>query len=311
MVKLLVLSRSAEDYERLLKAALPEIEMVLAKDPGAAEGSGLGCEIIFGDPRLIQPVLVKMKNLRWVQTMFAGVEQLLDPALRRDYILTNARGVFGGLMAEYVFGYLLHHERRIFQRHQAQQEHRWDGSTTGMLRGKTIGLLGVGSIGAHLAQTAKCFDMIVRGYTRSSEACPEVDAYYHGKALIEFAKGLDYLVGILPNTSGTRHIVDASLLNALPSRAVFINVGRGSTLDESALIEALTKKKIAGAILDVFQQEPLPPDHPFWNTPNLLLTFHTSAPSLPDDIARLFIENYRHYINGEELMYRVDFERGY
>ena len=311
MVKLLVLSRSAEDYERLLKAALPEIEMVLAKDPGAAEGSGLGCEIIFGDPRLIQPVLVKMKNLRWVQTMFAGVEQLLDPALRRDYILTNARGVFGGLMAEYVFGYLLHHERRIFQRHQAQQEHRWDGSTTGMLRGKTIGLLGVGSIGAHLARTAKCFDMIVRGYTHSSETCPEVDAYYHGKALIEFAKGLDYLVGILPNTSGTRQIVDASLLNALPSRAVFINVGRGSTLDESALIEALTKKKIAGAILDVFQQEPLPPDHPFWNTPNLLLTFHTSAPSLPDDITKLFLENYHHYINGEELVYRVDFERGY
>ena len=80
---------------------------------------------------------------------------------------------------------------------------------------------------------------------------------------------------------------------------------------KSALIEALTKKKIAGAVLDVFQQEPLPKEHPFWDTPNLLMTFHTSAPSLPNDIANLFIENYRHYINGKELIYRVDFERGY
>ena len=311
MVKLLILSRYVEEYERLLKAALPEIEMVLAKDPGSVDGSGLGCEIIFGDPRLIQPILAKMKNLRWVQSMYAGVEQLLDPDLRRDYILTNVRGVFGGLMSEYVIGYLLNHERRIFERHQAQQEHRWDGSTTGVLRGKTIGLLGVGSIGARVARTAKCFDMVVRGYTRSSEACPDVDAYYHGNELIEFAKGLDYLVSILPNTSGTRHIVDAALLNALPPRAVFINVGRGSAVDEPALIEALTKKKIAGAVLDVFQQEPLPRDHPFWNTPNLLLTFHSSAPSLPDDITQLFIENYHRYVNGEELIHRVDFERGY
>jgi phosphoglycerate dehydrogenase-like enzyme len=311
MVKLLILSRHVEKYQPLFEAALPEVEIVLARDAAAAEASGLDCEIIFGEPRLIRPVLMKMRRLRWVQSMYAGVEQLLDPSLRRDYILTNARGVFGGLMAEYVFGYLLNHERRIFKRYQAQQERRWDGSTTGMLRGKKIGLLGVGSIGARLARTAKCFDMVVCGYTRSSESCPEVDAYYHGNDLIEFAKGLDYLVSVLPNTSGTRHIVDASLLNALPPHAVFINIGRGSALDEPALMEALTRKKIAGAILDVFEQEPLPQDHPFWNTPNLLLTFHTSAPGLADDITQLFNENYHHYVNREELIHRVDFERGY
>jgi phosphoglycerate dehydrogenase-like enzyme len=311
MVKLLILSRHVEKYQPLFETALPEVEIVLARDAAAAEAKGLDCEIIFGEPRLIRPVLMKMRRLRWVQSMYAGVEQLLDPSLRRDYILTNARGVFGGLMAEYVFGYLLNHERRIFKRYQAQQERRWDGSTTGMLRGKKIGLLGVGSIGARLARTAKCFDMVVCGYTRSSESCPEVDAYYHGNDLIEFAKGLDYLVSVLPNTSGTRHIVDASLLNALPPHAVFINIGRGSALDEPALMEALTRKKIAGAILDVFEQEPLPQDHPFWNTPNLLLTFHTSAPGLADDITQLFNENYHHYVNREELIHRVDFERGY
>ncbi|HEY9152042.1 MAG TPA: D-2-hydroxyacid dehydrogenase [Anaerolineales bacterium] len=312
MRKLLILSRQAEKYQRLIESAkLPEIQIFSATDVDKAKVLSSDFEIVFGEPRLMRDLLASLPRLRWAQSMYAGVEQLLDPSLRRNYLLTNARGVFGGLMSEYVFGYLLNHERRIFERYQAQQEHRWDGSTTGMLRGKTIGLLGVGSIGAHLARTAKFFEMNVRGYTRSSESCPDIDTYFHSEHLLDFANGLDYLVSVLPNTSETRHIVDASLLNALPSNALFINVGRGSALDESALIDALTSKKIAGAVLDVFQQEPLPKEHPFWDTPNLLMTFHTSAPSLPNDIVQLFIENYRRFIKDEELMYRVDFARGY
>jgi phosphoglycerate dehydrogenase-like enzyme len=312
MHKILILSRQAEEYQHLLEAAkLPDIQIFSATDVPKAKAAGSDFEIIFGEPRLMRDLLASLPRLRWVQSMSAGVEQLLDPSLPRDYLLTNARGVFGGLMSEYVFGYILYHERHIFERYQAQQEHRWDRSTTGMIRGKTIGLLGVGSIGAHLARTAKHFGMTVRGYTRSSESCSEVDRYFHGDTLLDFAKGLDYLVSVLPNTSETYHIVDASLLNALPPHALFINVGRGSALDESALIEALTTKKIAGAVLDVFEHEPLPKEHPFWNTPNLLITFHTSAPSLPADIAQLFIENYRRFLSNEELMYRVDFVRGY
>ena len=226
------------------------------------------------------------------------MEPLLDPSLRRDYLLTNARGVFGGLMSEFVFGYLLQHERRMFERYQAQQEQRWDASVTGTLHGKTIGLLGVGSIGAALAATARHFGMTVRGYTRASESCPDVDTYYHGSRLLDFADGLDYLVNVLPNTQETRRIVDAPLLERLPAHAVFINVGRGSTVDEAALVTALQTGKLAAAVLDVFEQEPLPPGHAFWHTPNLLMTFHTSAPSFPADLACLFIENYRRYADG-------------
>lgn len=312
MFKVLILSKHADEYRRLLEAAtLPEIELTSADNVTSARAAGVDYEVVFGEPSLIREVLADFKKLNWVQATWAGVEPLLDPALRRDYILTNARGVFGGLMSEYVFGYLLAHERRIFERYQAQREGRWDGSVTGMLRGKTMGLLGVGSIGSHLARTAKSFYMTVHGYTRSSEACPDVDFYFHGDDLFDFAKGLDYLVSVLPNTSETHHIVDASLLGALPPHAIFINAGRGSALDESALMRALESKQIAGAVLDVYEQEPLPRDHPFWNTPNLLLTFHTSAPSLPVDLAELFIVNYQLYINGEDLLYRVDFVRGY
>ena len=312
MHKLLILSRQAEEYRHLLELAkLPEIQIFSVTDVDKAKALDSDFEIVFGEPRLMRDLLTSLPLLRWVQSIYAGVELLLDPSLRRDYMLTNARNVFGGLMSEYVFGYLLNHERQILERYQAQQEHRWDGSDTGMLRGKTIGLLGVGSIGAHLARTSKFFEMTVRGYTRSSESCPEVDLYFHGDRLLDFAKGLDYLISVLPNTSATRHVVDAALLEALPPHAIFVNVGRGSALDELALIRALETKKIAAAVLDVFEQEPLPKEHPFWNTPNLLITFHTSAPSLPEDITKLFIENYHRYLDGEELMYRVDFVRGY
>lgn len=312
MPKLLILSRDANEYRHLIEAAeLSKLEIVSSSESAGAIPPPNNYDIALAEPKLIRKVLPSLPNLRWVQSVYAGIEPLLDPSLRRDYLLTNARNVFGGLMSEYVFGYLLMHERRVFERYRAQQERRWDNSITGMLRGKTIGLLGVGSIGAHLAKIAKQFEMTVRGYTHSSKSCPDVDAYYHADGLIDFANGLDYLISVLPNTPETHHIVDSKLFSALPSRAIFINVGRSSAVDESALIHALKSKQIAGAVLDVFEQEPLPGSHPFWDTPNLLMTFHTSGPSLPADITKIFIENYRRFLNGEELMYRVDFTRGY
>ena len=304
MPHLFILSKDSEEYRSILESSsLPEliIESELTEE----------CEIIFGAPSSIRDVLDKLPNLRWVQSMWAGVEPLLDPSLRKDYILTNARGVFGGLMSEYVIGYLLAYERKIFQRADSQKNKVWDKTLTGSLRGKTVGLLGVGSIGADVAQAAKFFGMTVRGFTRESESSEHVDSYFHGGQLLDFVTGLDYLVSILPNTKETQKIVDAGVLNALPSHALFINVGRGSAVDESALLEALNQKKISGAVLDVFEQEPLPKKHPFWETPNLAMTFHTSAPSLPKDIANVFIENYRFYMEGKPLKYQVNFERGY
>lgn len=313
MPRVLILSKRAAEYHSLVEAAvLPGLEkLASATSPSEALVLGDDFDVVFGEPSLIRDVLARLPDLRWVQATYAGVEPLLDPALRRDYLLTNARGVFGELMSEYVFGYLLQHERRMFQRRQAQQEGRWDASVTGTLRGKTLGLLGVGSIGAVLATTARHFGMSVRGYTRLSESSPDVDAWYHGTGLLDFASGLDYLVSVLPNTKETRRIVDASLLARLPAHAVFVNVGRGSTVDESALANALQTGKLAAAVLDVFEQEPLPPGHIFWHTPNLLMTFHTSAPSIPADLARLLIENYRRYAAGQSPLHAVDFDKGY
>ena len=303
MPNLLILTSDAEEYARLIQAQqLPDLKFTSKLED---------CDIVLGEPKLIRDALPRLSTPKWIQSIYAGVESLIDSSLRRDYILTNARGVFGELMSEYVFGYLLAHEKKIFERYQAQQANIWDRFPSGMLRDKTIGLLGVGSIGAHIAGVAKSFGMQVWGFTRESETSTQVDQYFHGSNLLQFAQGLDYLVIVLPRTNDTNQIVNAELLNAMQPHAIVMNVGRGNAVDEPALIEALNQNKIAGAILDVTSQEPLPEGHPFWTTSNLLLTFHTSAVSYPEDITRLFVENYHLYMEGKPLKYQVDFERGY
>jgi phosphoglycerate dehydrogenase-like enzyme len=312
MHTVLILTKHPDEYARLVaSAALPDLTVVATADVGDGVARAAGAGILLGDPTRVREALPKMSALRWVQLTWAGVEPMLDPSLRRDYVLTNIRGVFGPLMSEYVFGYLLAHERRLLARHEATRSGRWDTTLPGTLQRKTIGLVGVGSIGAHIAATAKHFGMSVRGYTRSSGDCPHVDRYFHGAEKAAFAADLDYLVAVVPNTGGTRRIVDATMLEALPPHAVVVNAGRGDTLDDAALVEALNAGRLAAAVLDVFPEEPLPPDHVLWRTPNVHISCHTSAPSFPADIIGVFADNYRRFHRGEPLRYVVDFERGY
>jgi phosphoglycerate dehydrogenase-like enzyme len=312
MPKALVLTKFPDEYLRLIAAAgLSDLEVVATADVADGLVRAGDSDILVGDPVRVVEALPGLSRLRWVQLTWAGVERMLDPALRRDYVLTNIRGVFGPLMSEYVFSYLLMHERKSLTRLEAQRERRWDTTLPGTLQGKTLGLVGVGSIGAHLAATAKHFGMTVRGYTRATADCPQVDQYFHGDRKQAFATGLDYLVAVLPNTPGTRRLVDAEMLAALPRHAVVVNVGRGDTIDTSALIDALEQKRLAAAVLDVFEEEPLPESHPLWRTPGVFITSHTAAPSFPSDIVGVFADNYRRYARGEALRYQVDFERGY
>lgn len=310
--RLLILSQDFEEYQRLIiEARLPGLSILATAQEDEAIRMAGACDLLFGEPSRVCKVINHLPALTWVQTSWAGVEPLLAPDLRRDYLLTNARNVYGPMMSEYVFGYLLMIERQIIRRWQAQGKMKWDDATPGSLRGKLLGLLGVGTIGAHLAATAKHFNMRVYGYTRQSEACSNVDKYFHGEEWPNFARYLDYLVCCLPGTAGTRSLVNVARLSALPRKAWLVNIGRGTTLDEAALIEALTQKTIAGAVLDVFNEEPLPPGHPLWTTPNTYLTYHTAARNYIPDIADLFIRNYELFIQGKPPLYQVDFDQGY
>ena len=308
----LVLTPQPDEYLHLItEAALPDLQVVASADVADGLARGGHSDILLGDPSRVKAALPHLPHLAWTQLTWAGVEPMLDPSLRRDYVLTNIRGVFGPLMSEFVFGYLLLFERQVLARLESQRAHRWDTTLPGTLRGRTLGLVGVGSIGAHLAGTARHFGMRVHGYTRSSCDCADVDQYFHGDARAAFARGVDYLVITVPNTADTRALVDAEMLGALPSHAVVVNVGRGRTVDEAALAEALQARRLGGAVLDVFSEEPLPPTSPFWTTPNTFVTGHTSAPSFPRDIVGVFADNYRRFHAGQPLRYRVDFERGY
>lgn len=310
---LLIFSQNGDAYLKLIRQQrLPGLAdiSVSATALEALEQCG-NCNIIFGEPHRISQLLPHADKLEWVQSTWAGVTPLLAEGCRRDYLLTGVKGIFGPMMSEYVFCYMLMHERKAWQRYRSGLRKKWDETRPGMLKGKRVGIMGVGSIGAHIAKTAKHFGMQTSGYTRNDESCQFIDGYFHGDQLMAFVSDLDYLVCVLPNVSGTDGLIDAPLLKAMKKNAVLINVGRGNVIDEAALAMALTKGQIAGAVLDVFNEEPLPPDHPFWTAPNLIVTAHTAALSFPEDIVPVFVENYRNFISGKPLDYVIDFERGY
>jgi phosphoglycerate dehydrogenase-like enzyme len=262
--QLLILSKDSIVYKQLIEqAGFSNLSILAVDEPQEAIRLGAESDLLFGDPLLACQVINLIPSVRWYQSSWAGVEALLLPGMRTDYFLTNARNVYGAMMSEYVFGYLLMIERQILPRWQAQLNHIWDERPTGTLKGKWISLLGVGSIGSHLASTAHHFGMHVLGYTRVSEYCANVDRYFHGNEILDFESKLDYLVCSLPNTPATKGMINARFLSCLPTKAWLINIGRGSTVNETALVEALNYGKIAGAVLDVFNKEPLPEAHPF------------------------------------------------
>jgi len=214
-------------------------------------------------------------------------------------------------MSEYVLCHMLMHERKTLTRYQAQKKGIWDDSRPGRLQNKLIGIMGVGSIGGHIAATAKYFGMHTRGYTRNCEDCRFIDHYFHGDQLSLFASGLDYLVSVLPEISSMNNIIDRSIFNVMKNDALLINGGRGNIVHEESLMESLETNNIGGAVLDVFRQEPLPASHPFWKTSNLIITSHTAAVSFSEDIFGLFKKNYDNFTEGKKLHHIIDFEHGY
>ena len=232
---LLILDKNATQYLTLLKKEkLPNLSIVAFEDAKTAKQHCSDCNIILGAPGLVQHILSLASKVKWIQSTWAGVTPLLGPNNRRDYVLTGVKGIFGRLMSEYVFCHLLLHERKVFQRYQAQQKRRWDQTQTGTLRGKTLGVMGVGSIGAHIAKTAKHFEMQTFGFTFRSSDCEFIDVYFHLDQLLEFAAAVDYLVCTLPNTKDTQNLISKDIFGAMKPSVLLINVGRGTVVDEFA-----------------------------------------------------------------------------
>jgi phosphoglycerate dehydrogenase-like enzyme len=310
--RLLILSRDASKYLALIDAAdLPQLAIDAASDVTPAKAKLAACNIILGDPGLVSEVAGSIPELEWVQSTWAGVNSLCAEGLRRDYILTGVKGVFGPLMSEYVITYLFALERQVFTMRSNQMKQRWQPLPYKHSGDITLGVVGLGSIGRHLARTAGQFGIRVLGLNRTGDQCVDVEKVYTIENSADFFAESDYVVLTLPETKETRNFIDAEKLGMMKPSSVLMNVGRGSTINEADLVRALRDGVIGGAVLDVFVDEPLAQDSPLWKLPNVFVTPHRAAISFPRDIAGIFIENYRRFLGREPLLHVVNFESGY
>lgn len=266
--------------------------------------------------------LKNAKKLKWIHSTAAGVAQLTYPELRDAGILvTNPSGVFSVPMAEHTMGLILALARNFPDsvRHQDKaiwsQQALWDKPLRlSEVNGQALLIVGYGSIGRELAKRAKAFDMRVWGVTRSGEGDGNyVEKLFPVARLHEALPEADHVVIAAPETAETRHLIGTAELAKTKPGARLINVGRGSLLDEAALISALERGALGGAAIDVAETEPLPSDSPLWKAPNLFITPHTSA--LSDRLwirqAALLMELLARWFDGKEMFNRVDLERGY
>jgi len=312
MNRLLILAEDADKYSALVEAAsLPQLDIVAASGPEEALPLVTGCNIILGEPGLIDAVLSAANQLEWVQSSWAGVDRLCHSDLRQDYVLTGVKGIFGALISEYVMTYLFALERRIFDMHGNQFEKRWQPMPYRLAKDVTLGIVGLGSIGRHIARVAQCYGLRVIGLNRSGKSCDGVEKVFTSENQDQFLAQSDYVVLTLPDTPQTRHFVNADILAMMKSSATLINVGRGSIINEPDLVTALQQGQIASAVLDVFETEPLPADSLLWSLPNVYVTPHIAAASFPEDVVAIFVDNYDRFIQQRPLMHVIDFERGY
>lgn len=253
--------------------------------------------------------------LRWVHVAAAGVDRLLFDDLRTsDVIVTNSRGVFDRPIAEFVLASILAFAKDMPGSWHLQQEQRWSHRATEMVDGATALIVGTGAIGREIARLLRAVGITVVGAGRSARGGDtDFGTVYDSSRLPELVSDVDYLINVAPLTGSTRRLIDADVFASLKPSARLINVGRGETVDTDALLAALRSKRLAGAALDVFEQEPLPAAHPLWSFPQVLISAHMSGDTVgwKNTLAELFVQNLQRYVNGASLVNVVDRHLGF
>jgi phosphoglycerate dehydrogenase-like enzyme len=310
-MRVLIAEHDFAVYTELLRKAAPDIEVLSSGDSAELARMATDAPVWLGQPDLLANLLRQGHKPQWLQSTWAGVTPLLADGLNRDYRLTRAVGIFGQVMAEFVLTYMLVHEREVLARLVSQVERKWDNRVGHSLAGRKALIVGTGDIGATVAKFLVPFGVELYGIAstaRTLEPFVEVGA---PSDLARLAGQVDFVINLLPNTPHTHDLYDAKLFAQFKPSALFINVGRGTAVVDADLVEALKEGHLAGAVIDVCRQEPLPQRHPFWTAWGLLLTGHSSAPTSPTMMTQLFVENLRAYAASEPLRGEVDFARGY
>lgn len=298
-------------YTELLRKAAPDIEVLSSGDSAELAKMAADAPVWLGQPDLLANLLRQGHKPQWLQSTWAGITPLLAEGLNRDYRLTRAVGIFGQVMAEFVLTYMLVHEREVLARLVSQVERKWDDRMGQSLAGRKVLIVGTGDIGVSVAQFLVPFGVELYGIASTSRTLAPFVEVGALEDLPRLASEADFVINLLPNTPKTHDIYDAKLFAQFKPSALFINVGRGVAVVDADLVNALKEGHLAGAVIDVCRQEPLPQRHPFWTAWGLLLTGHSSGPSSPRAMTGLFADNLKAFTAGEALRGEVDFAKGY
>lgn len=298
-----------QHFEQIRRTAPPDATVRIIPVDQATEADVQAADVIFGNPK--RQWAEGAPHLRWLQLPTAGADRWYG--FRPDVLLTKASGSFGVPIAEWVLGVMVMFVRNLHIYRDNQHKSLWEERPgMGEVYGSTVGIVGLGDLGTQIALRAKAFGCRVLGSRRRTSPCPEyVDALMPLDELIPQA---DFLVLALPATPETKGIISAERIAAMKPGARLINVGRGATVDEESLIEALRSGRLAGAALDVTTEEPLPPSSPLWQMEQVIITPHVSARSPEANAVRrtdLFCENLRRLAAGKPLINVVDPKAGY
>ena len=280
MPNLLILTEVQESmrarYKQMLLERFPQLTINVVGhhsqvDPYVADTDILLC---FSPP-MADHVVRDAPKLKWIQALGTGVDNIVDlPSLSERVVVTNIRGIHGAPVSEAAIAYMLSLARDMSASVHAQDRSEWRRHPSQLLAKKTVGILGVGLIAEYLAPICKALDMTVIGITGTPRETKGFDRMVARDKLTEIAPELDFLVALIPLSEETRNIVGRAMFEAMKKSSFLVNLARGGVVDEPALIEALNAGEIAGAALDVFSQEPLPPDNPLWTTKNVTIFSH-------------------------------------
>ena len=307
--KLLIYHSDSKIYEEIISKRLPQLKIHSAAHPKEALGFVEEAEIILAW-QIPDEVLKRAKRLKWFSSIGAGNEDLVKSLYLPENVTLSKATVYGEMMAEYVFAYLLYFNRNVTKHLKDQRKRVWDRVRPGRLRGKVLGILGLGSVGKEIARRGKQFGMRVSGVKRNPDPMRYVDQVFGPKDLEKMIPLVDVLIVALPLTPETYHFLGEKELSLMKEGAFLFSIGRGKTIDEGALTDVLKRKRMR-AVLDVFETEPLPPESELWSLENVIITPHVSGINIPEEICEEFIENYKRWVKGKPLIGLVDRNKGY
>ena len=297
-----------------LREALPQLQITFVHTlDDALRAPPPNIVITFGHPWL--PDLVRERpSIEWIHLLSAGANHLLEQDLPFDRLrVSTSSGVHAATIGEYVMAGVLYHTKNLGRFAKQQREKRWERGPQDELEGSTMGIVGLGAIGQGIAIRAKAFGMRVIGTKRTPGSVPNVDEVHGPDALHTVLRQADVIAVTVPLTPDTRGLIGPAEFEAIKPGAILVNVGRGHVIDEDALATALRDGRLRAATLDVFAEEPLPPDSPLWDLDNVLITPHVAGetPAYMRKAVDVFVQNYGSWQREGRLTTAVDVRRGY